>query len=217
MRKQNKMYAKANKCMFVVNKIEYLGHFILGKGVETGPKKIEVVLNWPVPKSIKELRSFLGLAGYYRKFIRKFAEKGKPLTDLLKKGAFMWHDQAQQAFDILKQALVEAPVLALPNFDKFFKIETDASKEGIGAVLMQADQPIAFISKSLSSKWQQLSVYEKQLLAMVFAVQKWGQYLMNSHFIIKTNQKSLKWLLQQKISTPFQQFWLAKLGHVLFV
>ena len=96
------MYAKANKCMFAVNKIEYLGHFITGKGVETDPKKIEAMLNSPVPKSIKELRSFLGLAGYYRKFMRKFAEKGKPLTDLLKKGAFMWHNQAQQTFDILK-------------------------------------------------------------------------------------------------------------------
>lgn len=130
---------------------------------------------------------------------------------MLKKGAFQWNNQAQQAFETLKQALVTAHVLALPNFDKKFVIETDASKGGIGAVLGQEGQPITFIGKSLGPKWQRLSVYEKELLAVVFAVQKWEQYLMNNHFEIKTDQKSLQWLLQQKVSTPFQQFWLAKL------
>lgn len=102
-------------------------------------------------------------------------------------------------------------MLVVPNFSKTFIIETDAFKNGIGVVLMQDHHPLAFISRSLGSKWQKLSVYEKLLLAIVFAVQKWEQYLVGSHFIIKTDQKSLKWLLQQKISTPFQQFWLSKL------
>lgn len=137
--RQNKMYAKTSKCVFAANKIEYLGHFISAKGVETDPRKIEAVVKWSVPSSVKCLRSFLGLSGYYRKFIRGYAELSKPLTDLLKKGAFQWNDSAQQAFDKLKQALVAAPVLALPNFEKTFEIETNASKEGIGAMLVQEE------------------------------------------------------------------------------
>lgn len=99
----------------------------------------------------------------------------------------------------------------MPDFDKQFIVQTYASQKGIGVVLTQDGHPLAFISRSLGPKWQQLSVYEKELLAILFAVQKWEQYLMGSHFLIRDDQKSLKWLLQQKISTPFQQFWLSKL------
>ncbi|KAL8087899.1 hypothetical protein AgCh_037877 [Apium graveolens] len=165
-------------------KVEYLGHFISGKGIETDPSKISVVDSWPVPRN---------------------------LTDLLKKGNFQWNELAQESFEKLKLALTTAPVLAIPDFNKEFMVETDASKTGIGAVLMQDSYPLAFISRALGTKWQKLSVYEKELLAIVFAVQKWEQYLTGNHFIIKTDQKSLKWLLRQKISTPFQQFWLSKL------
>lgn len=104
-----------------------------------------------------------------------------------------------------------APILAIPNFDAPFEVETDASKMGIGAVLMQNGHPLAYINKSLGLKWQVLSVYEKELLAIVFAIQKWEQYLLGNHFVKRTDKKSLKWLLQQKVSTPFQQFWLSKL------
>ena len=169
---QHSLYVKESKCSFVTTRVEYLGHFISGKGVETDPKKIVVINSWPVPASIKELRSFLGLAGYYRKFIKGYATISKPLTDLLKKGAFEWSEVTQQAFEILKQALVAASVLAIPDFAKEFVVETDASRMGIGAVLMQENHPLAFISKSLGPRWQKLSVYEKELLAMVFAIQK---------------------------------------------
>lgn len=167
--------------------------------------------NWPTPRTVKELRSFLGLSGYYRKFIRGYALVSKPLTDLLKKGAFDWSKPANAAFNSLKNALISAPVLAIPKFSIPFEVETNASKGGIGAVLMQVHHPITYISRALGPKWQALLVYEKELQALVFAVQKWEQYLMGAHFIIRTDQKSLKWLLQQKISTPFQQFWLSKL------
>ena len=160
-----------NVCLLHL-KIEYSSHFISKKGIGTDPKKIEAMVKWAVLTWVKCFRSFLG-SGYYKNFIRGYAEKSKPLTDLLKKGAFQWNDQAQQAFETLTQALVTTLVLALPNFDKKFVIETDASKGGIGVVLVQEGQPIAFISKSLGPKWQRLSVYEKELLAIVFAVQKW--------------------------------------------
>ena len=160
-------------------------------------------MDWPAPTNVKELRSFLGLAGYYRKFIQGYAILAKPLTQLLKKGAFIWSDAATEAMHQLKLALTAAPILGFPDFSQPFVVETDASSFGIGAVLRQGKQPLGFISKTLGPKWQQLSVYEKELLAVVHAVQKWEQYLSNHPFTIVTDQKSLKWLLEQKISTPF--------------
>jgi len=168
------------------------------------------VQQWPIPSTVKELRSFLGLAGYYRKFVKGYAVITKPLTQLLKKGEFCWGSEAEAAFLKLKQALTSAPVLAFLDFSKPFVVEIDASATGIGVVLMQAGHPLAFISRALGPKWQQLSVYEKELLAVVHAVQKWEQYLSGRPFIILTDQKSLKWLLEHKVSTPFQQFWLSK-------
>ncbi|WOH00327.1 hypothetical protein DCAR_0519686 [Daucus carota subsp. sativus] len=118
----NLLFAKESKCSFMMEKVEYLGHFISAKGVETDAKKIKVVANWPVPTNVKELRSFLGLAGYYRKFIKNYAWISRELTDQLRKGAFNWNDNSQSAFDNLKTALVSAPVLALPDFNKLFVV-----------------------------------------------------------------------------------------------
>ncbi|XP_021859476.2 uncharacterized protein [Spinacia oleracea] len=180
--KDNQMFAKLSKCVFATDKVEYLGHYISAMGVQTDPQKIHAVQSWPIPATVKELRGFLGLAGYYRKFVKGYAMISKPLADQLKKNSFQWCDQAQVAFEALKTALVTAPVLAVPNFDKQFIVETDASQKGIGAVLMQDGHPLAYISRSLGPKWQKLSVYEKELLAIVFAVQKWEQYLMAAIF-----------------------------------
>jgi len=209
--KENELFAKLGKCQFGIDRVEYLGHYISGIGVETDPKKIAIIINWPIPANQKELRSFLGLTGYYRRFIQGYATICRPLTDLLRKDGFHWDSTATKAFEKLKEVMTSAPVLALPDFDQPFEIETDASSCGIGAVLQQNRHPIAFISKKLGPRWQKLSVYEKELLAIVFAVQKWEQYLIGRPFVIKTDQKSLKHLLEQRISTPFQQFWLAKL------
>lgn len=115
------------------------------------------------------------------------------------------------AFTQLKQALTTAPVLTLPDFDKTFVLETDASGKGIGAVLMQDNHPIAYISKSLGPRQQALSIYERELLAIVYAVQKWSTYLAHKPFVIKTDQKSIKYILEQRLNTPFQQAWVAKL------
>lgn len=157
------------------------------------------------------MRGFLGLAGYYRRFVKDFGTIARPLTSLTKKDAFDWNGEAQVAFDELKRALCNAPVLALPRFDKQFFVETDASGTGIGAVLMQEGHPIAYISRHLKGKQLHLSIYEKELLAVVFAVQKWRHYLITRHFVIKTDQKSLKYLLEQRLNTPIQQQWLPKL------
>ncbi|MCI16915.1 Ty3/gypsy retrotransposon protein, partial [Trifolium medium] len=209
--RENQLFLNKSKCHFALPKVEYLGHFITQEGVSSDPIKIQAVNSWQLPQSLKQLRGFLGLVGYYRRFVKDFGKLAKPLTDLLRKDNFVWTEEATHAFNTLKHALVTAPVLALPDFSKQFVVETDASGKGIGAVLMQDQHLIAYISKSLGPKQQAMSVYERELLAIIYAVQKWGSYLSHALFIIKTDQKSIKYMLDQKLNTPFQQVWVAKL------
>ncbi|XP_015161375.1 uncharacterized protein [Solanum tuberosum] len=213
---KHKLCIRQSKCSFGASKVEYLGHVISAEGVATDPKKIEAVKAWPSPKNVKEMRGFLGLTGYYRRFIRHYGVISKPLTDLLKKEGFQWSDKATQAFEKLKEALVSAPVLVLPNNSSVFIVETDACDYGIGAVLMQESHPIAYLSKGLSIRHQGLSVYDKELLALVMAVTKWAQYLIGRKFIVRTDQKALKFLLDQKLHTGAQMKWIAKLMQFHF-
>ncbi|GJW73776.1 putative mitochondrial protein [Tanacetum coccineum] len=205
------LYAKMSKCVFGATQVEYLGHVISGIGVSTDPSKVKAMQEWPVPMNIKKLRGFLGLTGYYRRFIKDYAAISRPLTALLKKNSFEWSSDAQAAFESLKSAMINAPVLALPNFQEEFTVETDASNEGIGAVLQQQGHPIAFLSRSLAPKHKGLSTYEKELWVVVYALEKWRGYLLDRHFKIKTDHFSLKYLMEQRLTTPFQIKWLPKL------
>jgi RNase H-like domain found in reverse transcriptase/Reverse transcriptase (RNA-dependent DNA polymerase)/Integrase zinc binding domain len=207
----NNLHAKLTKCTFATTSIDYLGHIISPEGVSTDLSKIQAMVNWPTPTSVKALRGFLGLTGYYRKFIKKYGLISKSLTELLKKDSFKWSTTAQQAFDTLKAAMTNAPVLTLPDFTQLFTIETDASQFGIGAVLMQHRKPIAYLSKKLGIKNQGLFTYEKFLLALITAVTKWKHYLIGNEFVIKTDQISLKHLLEQKANTALQHRGLSKL------
>jgi hypothetical protein len=174
----NQLFIKKSKCTFAQPQLEYLGHIIGEQGVQTDPAKIQAVQDWPNPTNHKQLRGFLGLSDYYRKFIKNYGAISRPLTDLLKKNTpFVWTPALQESFDTLKTALVEAPVLALPDFTKPFVLETDASDQAIGAVLMQQGHPIAYLSKALGPKAQAMSAYEKECLALMMAVTKWKSYL----------------------------------------
>lgn len=154
----------------------------------------------------------MGLAGYYRKFVRHFGIISKPLTNLLKKNTlFIWTPDHETAFLILKQALCNSPVLALPNFSRPFCIETDASKGGVGAVLMQDGHPLAYLSKALGPKSCGLSTYEKEYMAILLAVQSWRSYLQFQEFVILTDQKSLIQLGDQRLHTTWQQKVFSKL------
>lgn len=142
---------------------------------------------WPTPKDVRSLRGFLGLTGYYRKFIKGYGLISKPLTELSKKGAFKWSEEAQVAIEALKEAMIHTPVLALLDFTQQFIIETDASKEGIRAVLMQNKRPLTYLGKKLGPKNQLLSTYEKEFLSLLTAVTKWKHYLLGGKFVIKTD------------------------------
>jgi hypothetical protein len=168
---QHQLKIKRSKCKFLQPKLIYLGHEISAAGVCTDAKNISAVEKWPLPTNVKEVHRFLGLAGYYRKFVRNFGILCRPLTDLLKKHAvFRWTELEQAAFVALKQELTTAPVLALPDFTKVFEIEIDALDHGIGAVLLHDKHPLSFLSKALGPQTSMLSTYEKEALAIIMAV-----------------------------------------------
>ncbi|KAL6506421.1 hypothetical protein OROGR_024602 [Orobanche gracilis] len=200
-----------SKCVFGVPIVHYLGHVISAEGVRADQEKVKAILDWPTPTSVTGLRGFLGLTGYYRRFVRHYASLTSPLTDLLKSQSFTWSDQADQAYQLLKHTMTTLPVLALPDFTLPFDLTTDASAKAVGAVLSQADHPIAFFSKKLTDRMQSASTYNQELYAVSEAVKKFRHYLLGRKFTIYTDHQSLKHILSQQIHTPDQLKWITKL------
>jgi hypothetical protein len=189
---KNQLLVKLSKCSFANQELEYLGHIIGCRGVATYPSKVSAVVKWPMPKTANELHGFVGLTGYYRRFIKHYGVLARPLTHLMKKGIlFQWGPGQQEAFDLLKKAMSQAPVLVLPDFEQSFVLETDACNTGIGAVLMQNGHPVAFPSQALCPRNQTLSTYEKECMAIILAVDKWRAYLQHRQFTILIDHQSL--------------------------
>lgn len=168
-------------------------------------------MDWPPPWNLIELRGFFGLCSYYRRFVRGFSQLGAPLTDLTRKGAFRWTEEAQQVFEKLKEVMSSCPVLSLPDFDQPFVLECDASSDGIGAVLMQNKHPIVYESRKLNKLEKLYSIYDKEMLAIMHALTKFRQNLVGSRFVVKTDHNSLRYFLGQKDLNDRQQKWISKI------
>ena len=181
-----------------MDKVNFLGFVVSSQGVEVDEEKVRAIKEWPQPKNASEVRSFHGLAGFYRRFIKNFSTIAAPLNELVKKNVgFVWGDAQEHAFNELKDKLCNAPLLALPNFDKTFEIECDASGIGIGAVLMQDQRPLMYFSEKLSGAALKYPTYDKELYALVRALQAWQHYLWPREFVIHTDHESLKHLKGQ--------------------
>jgi hypothetical protein len=173
--------------------------------------KVEAVASWPEPRSARGVRGFLGLAGYYRKFIRDFGSIAAPLTHLLRKEAFTWTPEVAEAFATLKRALSTGPVLQMPDFSRQFIVDCDASGTGFGVVLHQGEGPLAFFSRPFAARHSKLAAYEQELIGLVQAVRHWRPYLWGRRFLVRTDHYSLKFLIDQRLSTAPQHQWLNKL------
>ncbi|KAK9002134.1 hypothetical protein V6N11_024822 [Hibiscus sabdariffa] len=206
---ENQLYAKLSKCEFWIREIVFLGHVVSSEGIRVDPKKVEAIVNWKQPTSVTEIRSFLGLAGYYRRFVSGFSKVAAPLTKLLQKGVkYEWSDARQQAFEKLKEALINAPVLTQLVSGKDFVVYSDASYVGLGCVLMQEGRVVAYASRQLKVHEKNYPTHDIELAAVVFALKIWRHYLYGEKCIVYTDHKSLKYLMTQKELNLRQRRWL---------
>jgi hypothetical protein len=208
---QHQLFLKQSKCDFVALEVECLGHLVGKDGVRVDPKNIESMQDWPPPKTLNSLHVFLGLIGYYHKFVKNYGKIAAPLTALLKRNSFTWTLVVAQDFQTLNMAMCTTLVLVLPNFTKTFLLECFALGKGIGVVLMQEGRPLAFTSKQLSEINMGKSIYEKEMLAILHVMDLWHPYLLGQRFQINTDHQSLKYFMEQCISSLEQQKWVTKL------
>ena len=207
--REHQLYAKFIKCQFWLDRVAFLGHVVSAEGISVDPQKIEAIVYWKPPTNITEVRSFLGLAGYYRKFVEGFSKIATPLTKLTRKEEkFIWLEACQNCFDELKQRLTTAPVLTLPSRSEGFTVYYDASRQGLGRVLMQLDRVIAYASRQLKKHEVNYPTHDLELAAVVFALRIWRHYLYGVPCRIFTDHKSLHYLFSQKYLNMRQRRWI---------
>jgi hypothetical protein len=192
--RQHKLCANLEKFTFGITQVQYLGYIIDERGVHVDPAKIQVIRDWPAPTTLTELRSFLGLANFYCRFVLGFSHITWPLSQVTKGGAkekFFWSESQQKAFGELKHRLCSAPVLTLPDLQQPFEIETDASDYAIGAVLTQHGHPVAYHSETLSDTVWKYPTYDKEMYSIVQACRQWKHYILGKETVIHTDHQPL--------------------------
>ena len=193
--RKEQLYAKLSKCEFWLNEVSFLGHIVSKEGIQVDLKKIEVVVEWKPPRNVTEVRSFLGLAGYYRRFVKGFSMTVAPMTRLLQKNVkYEWSEKCQRSFDKLKAFLTEAPVLTQPTYDTEYVIFSDAPLNGLGCVLMQEGKVVAYASRQLKPHEKNYPTHDLEVVAIVFVLKIWRHYLYGEKCFIYTDHKSLKYL-----------------------
>ncbi|KAD3067053.1 hypothetical protein E3N88_34933 [Mikania micrantha] len=211
--RKERLYAKFSKFEFLLREVQFLGHVINSNGIHVDPTKIEAIKNWDVPTTPTEIRSFLGLAGYYRRFISNFSKIALPLTKLTQKSEpFVWTQKQEEAFQTLKQRLCNAPILTLPEGSDDFVVYCDASHQGLGCVLMQRDKVIAYASRQLKIHEKNYTTHDLELGAVVFALKIWRHYLYGTKCTIFTDHKSLQHIFDQKELNMRQRRWVELLN-----
>ncbi|GJT11459.1 putative reverse transcriptase domain-containing protein [Tanacetum coccineum] len=211
--RKEKLYAKFSKCDFWIHIVQFLGHLIDSQGLHVDPAKIEAVKNWTSPTTPTEVRQFLGLTGYYRRFIKGFSKIAKPMTKLTQKNKnYIWSEEQESAFQLLKQKLCEAPILALPEGNDNFVVYCDASLQGLGVVLMQREKVIAYASRQLKPHEENYTTHDLELGAVIFALKIWRHYLYGTKCTVFTDHKSLQHILRQKELNMRQRRWLELLA-----
>ncbi|KAJ9561636.1 LOW QUALITY PROTEIN: hypothetical protein OSB04_006796 [Centaurea solstitialis] len=211
--KAKKLYAKFSKCEFSIREVHFLGHVVNKEGIHVDPAKIEAIKKWEAPKTPTEIRQFLGLAGYYRRFIANFSKIAQPLTTLTQKDKkFIWGEKQEEAFQLLKHKLCNAPILALPEGTDNFVVYCDASHQGLGCVLTQNEKVIAYASRQLKVHEKNYTTHDLELGAVVFALKIWRHYLYGTKCTIYTNHKSLQHILDQKMLNMRQRRWVELLS-----
>ena len=187
---QEQLHAKQSKCKFWLDCIAFLGHMISEEGISVDPSKIQAVKDWPIPRIVTEIKSFIGLAGYYRRFVQDFSKIAAPLTKLTRKGEkYIWTEECTAAFEQLKKRLITAPILKTPSRTGGMVVYSDASGKGLGCVLMQHGHVIAYASRQLKPHERNYPTHDLELAAVIFALKIWRHYLLGDKVLFYTDHK----------------------------
>ncbi|KAJ0522028.1 putative nucleotidyltransferase, Ribonuclease H [Helianthus annuus] len=214
--REQRLFANGKKCHFLTREVVFLGHLVSGAGIRMDETKVSAITSWPTPKTLHDVRSFHGLASFYRRFIRNFSTIVAPMTELLKSSKFVWTPGAQKSFDVLKDLVTKAPILALPNFDDVFQVECDASGVGIGGVLSQSGRPVAFFIEKLNDVRRRYSTYDKEFYAIIRSLDYWRHYLLPNDFILFSDHQALKYIQGQVKLNPRHAKWVENLQEYSF-
>ncbi|CAA7060962.1 unnamed protein product [Microthlaspi erraticum] len=215
--RREKLFAATKKCVFGTPQLLFLGYIVSSHGLEVDPAKVSAIQSWPSPRSVTKVRSFHGLATFYRRFVHHFSSIVSPITDCIRVTPFVWTQEAEVAFTIIKHKLSTAPVIMLPDFSSPFELHCDASKLGIGAVLSQNGRPITFFSEKLAGARGRYSTYDVELYAMVQAIKHWRHYLFHQEFVLFTDHDALKHMSSQDKVSSRHASWFSYLQQFTFV